>query len=137
VNEQLEVAEDAFDQTIKDMDDVQKMRKMRELKVESALVFYDYFMDLNQDLAHLFLKNPFIDTALIEKKDKALKYWNFFSQKKVQNNISIVGQKATLAAGSESNSDSSDDTDSDSDLDKEEILKGDKPSLLDKEYEDN
>ena len=100
-------------------------------------MFYDYFTDLNHELASLFLKNPFIDAALIERKDKALKYWNFFSQKKVQKDISIVGHRTLVAADSESKTDSSEDTDSDSDLDKEDILKGDKPSLLGKEYEDN
>jgi hypothetical protein len=32
MNEQLEHAEDAFDNTIKDMDDAKRMRKMQELK---------------------------------------------------------------------------------------------------------
>lgn len=51
------------------------------MKIQSALVFYDYIVDQNHQLATLFLKDPFINTDLIEKKDKAVKYWNFFSKK--------------------------------------------------------
>ena len=58
-----------------------KFKKMYEKKLQSALVFYDYIVDQNHQLATLFLEDPFIDTDLIEKKDKAHKYWNFFSQK--------------------------------------------------------
>ena len=77
----IEKDEDKFDHAIANMSDKEKMKRMYHMKQESALVFQDYFMDLNHDLANLFLNNPFIDTALIEKKDKAIKYWNFFTNK--------------------------------------------------------
>ena len=59
----------------------EKFKKMYEKKLQSALMFYDYIVDQNDQLATLFLTDPFINTDLIEKRDKAHKYWNFFSQK--------------------------------------------------------
>jgi hypothetical protein len=95
-------------------------------------VFYDYIVDQNHQLATLFMNDPFIDTDLIEKKDKAQKYWNFFSRKQVNKDISVLAENNVVAKkkkkeDSTSSSSSSSDTDSDSDLDKEEILKGAKP----------
>ena len=59
----------------------EKFKKMYEKKLQSALMFYDYIVDQNDQLATLFLTDPFINTDLIEIRDKAHKYWNFFSQK--------------------------------------------------------
>ena len=59
------------------------MKFIQEKKELSALLFYDYIIDQNYALANLFLNDPFIDTALIEKKDKAIKYWHFFNNKQV------------------------------------------------------
>ena len=100
---------------------------MYELKLQSKLVFYDYVVDQNDQLATLFLNDPFIDSAIIEKEDKARKYWKFFTTKQLNKDVSILAEKKLNAKNgdaSSSSSYSSSDTDSDSDLDKDTTKNG-------------
>ena len=133
----MEKSDRALDQSIKSLSESQKFKRMYEKKLQSALIFYDYIVDKNDELAILFLTDPFIDSELIENKDKARKYWNFFSSKQVVKEVSVLAEARAKKKGADSSSSSSSDTDSDSDLDKEAIKKnghGNK-TLLGKSYQ--